>query len=52
MKKLVPPIIKNIIKNGKKINDSVQMNNELQDFYKKLLTDNLSISKQNVVSLL
>ena len=28
------------------------MNTELQDFYKELFTDNLSISKQNVVSIL
>ena len=28
------------------------MNTELQDFYKELFTDNLSISKENVVSLL
>ena len=45
-------IIRTFVKNEKEINDPVEINTELQDFYKKLFTDNLSISKQNIVSLL
>ena len=41
-----------VVKNEKEINDSVEINTELQNFYEKLFTDNLSISKQNIVSLL
>ena len=41
-----------IVKNEKEINDPFEINIELQEFYKKLFTDNLSISKQNLFSLL
>lgn len=34
------------------INDPGEINTELQDFHKKPFTDNLSISKKTVVSLL
>ena len=34
------------------INDPGEINTELQDFHKKPFTDNLSISKKSVVSLL
>ena len=44
-------LIRTLVKNEKEINDPVETNTELQDFYKKLFSDNLSISKQNVVSL-
>ena len=45
-------LISTLVKNEKEINNPVEINTELQDFYKELFTDNLSISKQNVVYLL
>ena len=45
-------LIRTLVKNEKEINDPVEINTELQDFYKTLFTHNLSISKQNVPSLL
>ena len=45
-------LICTLAKNEKEINDPIEINTELQDFYKKLFTDYLSISKQNAVSLL
>ena len=45
-------LIRTLVKDKRKINDLVEINTELQDFYKKVFTDNLSISKHNVVSLL
>ena len=37
-------LIRTLVKNGKEINNPVEINTELQDFYKELLIDNLSIS--------
>ena len=45
-------LFRTLVKNEKEISDPVEINTELQDFYKKLFTNNLSISKQNVASLL
>ena len=44
-------LIRNFVKNEKEINDPVEINTEFQEFYEKVFTDNLSISKRNVVSL-
>ena len=38
-------LIRTLVKIEKEINNPVEINTELQDFYKKLFTDNLSISK-------
>ena len=43
-------LIRTLVKNEKEINDPIEINSEL--FYKKIFIENLSISKQNVVSLL
>ena len=40
------------VKNEKEINNPVEINTKLRDFYKKLFTNNLSILKHNVVPLL
>ena len=45
-------LIRTLVKNEKEINGLVEINTEFQDFYIKLFTDNLSISKQNIFSLL
>ena len=45
-------LIRTLVKNEKKINDPLEIKTELQLFYKKLFTENLSITKQNIVSLL
>ena len=41
--------IRTPLKNDNEINSLVEINTELKDFYEKLFTDNLSISKHNVV---
>ena len=41
-----------LVKNEKEINDPIEITTEIQLFYKKLLTENLSISKENVITLL
>ena len=38
-------LIRTLVTNEKEINDPVETNTELQHFYKKLFTDNLSISE-------
>ena len=43
-------LIHKLAKNENEINDPVEMNTEIQLFYKKLFTEAISISKQNVVS--
>ena len=43
-------LIRTLVKDEKEINDPIEINSEL--FYKKIFIENLSISKQNVVSLL
>ena len=43
-------LIRTLVKNGREINNPVEINTGLQDFYKDF-TNNLSISKQNVASL-
>ena len=45
-------LIRALVKNEKGISGPIEINTELQDFYKKLVTNNLSISRQNVDSLL
>ena len=45
-------LIRALVKNEKEINDPIEINTEIQLFYKKLLTENLSISKENVITLL
>ena len=45
-------LIQALVKNEKEINDPIEINTEIQLFYKKLLTENLSISKENVITLL
>ena len=44
-------LIRTLVKNESEINNPAEMNTGLQNFYKEF-TNNLSISKQNVVSLL
>ena len=43
-------LIRTLAKNENEINDPVEINTEIQLFYKKLFTENISKSKQNVVS--
>ena len=43
-------LIRTLVKNEKENNNPIEINSE--HFYKKIFIDNLSISKQNVVSLL
>ena len=43
-------LIRTLAKNENEINDPVEINTEIQLFYKKLFTENISISKQNVIS--
>ena len=45
-------LIRALVKNEKEINDPIEINTEIQLFYKKVLTENLSISKENVITLL
>ena len=45
-------LISTLVKNKKEINNPVEISTELLEFYKELFTNNLSISKQNVVSFL